>query len=430
MVFTDDYKEQPFWWDLTPRPAHMDAVLPTAVDTLIIGAGYTGLSAAIETARGGHTTLVLDAQDVGWGCSTRNGGQISEGIKPTYSVLEKRHGRDLALALLKEGQASRQWTEDFINDENIECNFESVGRFHAAHNSSQFEKLAKSLKTKIPGLADVDAHVIARADQHKELGTDAYYGGVVYNNHASFDPALYHNALMERALQSGAGIISHCPVTNMAREKEGFSVQTPKGIVKAKKVILATNGYSGSLSPWHRRRVIPIGSYMIATEPLAPEVMERLMPANRIITDTRKVVYYYRPSPDRTRIIFGGRVSLGETNPRLSGPKLHKALVALFPELATAKISHSWMGLVAFTFDTLMNVGEDDGLFYSLGYCGSGAGMAGYLGMRVGQQALGLKEGDTAFNHVKFQTRPLYKETPWFLAPSVMYYKMRDSLNI
>ncbi|MEQ9198438.1 MAG: FAD-binding oxidoreductase, partial [Rhodospirillales bacterium] len=139
---------------------------------------------------------------------------------------------------------------------------------------------------------------------------------------------------------------------------------------------------------------------------------------------------YYRPSPDRRRIIFGGRVSIAETNPRLSAPRLHKSLAAIFPELAEVKISHSWMGFVAYTFDSLMHIGEDDGLHYAMGYCGSGVGISGYLGMRTGQQVLGLKEGRTAFDNLPFRTRPLYTGKPWFLAPSLLYYKLMDSLNI
>ena len=154
------------------------------------------------------------------------------------------------------------------------------------------------------------------------------------------------------------------------------------------------------------------------------------MPKDRIVSDTRKVVYYYRPSPDRSRIIFGGRVSLRESNPRFSAPKLHQSLTQIFPELEHTKISHSWMGFVAFTFDSLMHVGAEDGLHYAMGYCGSGVGMAGYLGMRMGQQVLGLEQGQTPFNDIKFQTRPLYTGKPWFLAPSLMYYRFMDSLNI
>ena len=196
--------------------------------------------------------------------------------------------------------------------------------------------------------------------------------------------------------------------------------------------MIATNGYTGALTPRLQRRIIPIGSYMIATEPLAKDLIDRLLPTRRIISDTRRVVYYYRPSPDRSRILFGGRVSLRESNPRATGPKLRAALARIFPELKTVKISHSWMGYIAFTFDRLMHIGEDDGLYYAMGYCGAGAGvgMASYLGMKLGQQVIGLKAGQTAFNKLPFPTRPCYTGKPWFLAPSVLYYRLVDRLNI
>ena len=169
-----------------------------------------------------------------------------------------------------------------------------------------------------------------------------------------------------------------------------------------------------------------IGSYIIATEPLAPDLMARLMPKGRIASDTRKVVYYYRPSPDNTRILFGGRVSIGETDPRVSGPLLHDAMAGIFPELRATRISHSWFGYVAYTFDELMHIGQRDGLHYAMGYCGSGVGMAGYLGMRLGRQVLGQDDGATGLDGIGFQTRPLYRGNPWFLAPSVAYYRWRD----
>jgi len=156
--------------------------------------------------------------------------------------------------------------------------------------------------------------------------------------------------------------------------------------------------------------------------------MDKLMPKNRIASDTRKVVYYYRPSPDRKRILFGGRVSFNETDPRVSGPKLHADLVQLFPELATTRISHSWSGFVAYTFDELMHVGVHEGMHYAMGYCGAGVGTSSYFGMRIGQQVLGLAEGRTALNGLTMQTRPFYTGNPWFLAPSIRYYRWRDSL--
>jgi len=203
-------------------------------------------------------------------------------------------------------------------------------------------------------------------------------------------------------------------------------VTTPKGRIAARDVLVATNGYTGPLTPWLRRRVIPIGSYIIATEELPEATVERLFPSGRHITDSRKVVYYYRASPDRRRILFGGRVSLSETDPRASGPKLLADMVRIFPDLAGTRIARSWMGFVAYSFDELAHVGRHEGLWYAMGYCGSGVGMASYLGMRIGQQIVGLKEGATAFDGLGFQTRPFYTGNPWFLAPSILYYRWRD----
>jgi glycine/D-amino acid oxidase-like deaminating enzyme len=428
-MFTQDFKQQPYWWDRSAPPTEQDTELPKKVDVLIIGAGYTGLHAAIQTARGSRNTLVIDAEHAGWGCSTRNGGQVSTSIKPSFSELEKTYGKKMAFAIYSEGDQSLQFTGDFIRDEKLDCSYAEVGCFHAAHNTAQYEKLARAIEHQGSVLND-DAYMIPRSEQRSELGTDTYFGGIIFPKHASIDPAAYHKGLLGKALEAGANIISNCPAENINRDKDGFTVKTSKGIVQADKVIIATNGYTGSLTPRLQRRVIPIGSYVIATEPVGKDLMDQLMPKNRIVSDTRKVVYYYRSSPDRSRIIFGGRVSLGESDPRLSGPKLHNSLSKIFPELENTKISHSWMGYVAFTFDSLMHVGEEDGLFYAMGYCGSGVGMAGYLGKKLGQQVLGLQEGKTPFNDIKFQTRPLYTGKPWFLAPSLMYYRFIDSLNI
>lgn len=426
-LFGPDLKLTPYWWDEVPRPALTNQDLPRQVDVAIIGSGYTGLSAALQTARGGRDTLVLDAGDAGFGCSTRNGGQISTSIKPGFAALAKRRGPECAFAIIKEGQNSLAWAEAFITTEKISCDFRVVGRYHAAHSAGKYEALARQLATQPKGL-EVEAHMVPRAEQRRELGSDAYFGGAVFERHASVDPARFHQGMLERALDAGARVIAHCAATAISKEKTGFVIDTAKGRVAASKVVVATNGYTGALTPWLQRRVIPIGSYIIATEPLPRELMARLMPKGRIASDTRKVVYYYRPSPDGQRILFGGRVSHNETQPRVSGPLLHAAMTQLFPELARTRVTHSWHGFVAYTFDELMHIGERDGLFYAMGYCGSGVGMAGYLGMRLGLKVLDRPEGRTALDEVGFQTRPFYRGNPWFLGPSVMYYRLRDRL--
>jgi glycine/D-amino acid oxidase-like deaminating enzyme len=215
-------------------------------------------------------------------------------------------------------------------------------------------------------------------------------------------------------------------VTGLTNRGDSVTLATARGGITARNVIVATNGYTGALTPWLRRRVIPIGSYIIATEPIAPELMARLFPTDRVVTDTRKVVYYYRPSPDRTRILFGGRVSIAETDPRKSAAPLKAEMARLFPELATVRVSRSWMGFVAYTFDTLPHLGAHDGIHYAMGYCGSGIGMASYLGMKLAKQLLGSDDGRTAFDDIPFASRPYYFGRPWFLTPAIAWYRWKD----
>lgn len=424
-LFTDDFKPAPYWWDRVPRPAARPEAPPARADVLVIGSGYTGLHAAVQTARGGRHTVVIDAEAAGFGCSTRNGGQISTSIKPSYDALARRYGPQRAFDILKEGHNSLRFMSEFVGENRLDCDFAVVGRFHAAHNAGQYDVLAAAAKNQPKGL-EVAVHMVPRGEQRREIGSDVYFGGAVYEQHASVDPARYHHGLLDLAVAAGVEVVSYCPALSIERGNGGFTVKTPRGTIAARDVVIATNGYTGRLTPWQQRRVIPIGSYVIATEMLDRALVDELIPQNRIVSDTRKVVYYYRASPDRRRILFGGRVSLNETDPLLSGPKLHADMVGIFPQLASKKISHSWCGFVAYTFDELMHIGRRDGLFYAMGYCGSGVGMASYLGMRLGQKVLGLGEGRTAFDDLPFQTRPFYTGNPWFLAPSVLYYRWRD----
>ncbi len=426
-LFTADARFDALWRDEVLPPALPDIAPAAQVDVAIVGSGYTGLNAALVTARGGRSTLVFDAEEAGYGCSTRNGGQISTSVKPSYAALARRHGPGRAFAIVKEGQQSLAWMKEFMRKEALDCDFRVVGRFHAAHNEAQFKALVARVEQQPKGL-EVEAHVVPRAEQHTEIDTDLYFGGAVYAQHASVHPARYHAALLARVREAGAQVVARCPVTAITRESALFRVTTPRGVTLARDVVIATNGYTGTLTPWLRRRVIPIGSYVIATEPMPVETVARLIPRDRIVSDTRKVVFYYRTSTDRRRIVFGGRVSLDETDPRVSGPLLHADLVAIFPALRDVRISHSWCGTVAYTFDELMHVGTHDGMRYAMGYCGAGVGMASYLGMRVGQQVLGQDDGRTAFDGLPFPTRPFYSGNPWFLAPSIRYFRWRDRM--
>jgi glycine/D-amino acid oxidase-like deaminating enzyme len=425
-LFAPDYKDQPYWWERTPRPVLPAMPLPARAEVAIIGSGYTGLCAAIQTARAGRRTVVLDAEDAGWGCSSRNGGQVSTSLKPGFGELATKYGAERATRILREGHNGLTWIGDFIAEEGIDCDFKRVGRFYAAHNPAQYDLLGQKIADKPKGLED-DAYLVPRAEQHGELGSDAYFGGMVLPRHAALDPARYHQGLLGRACAAGAEVAANCAVAGIEADGQGFRLTTARGTLAARDVIVATSGYTGRTTPWMRRRVIPIGSYMIATEPLPGEAMARLMPKDRVVTDTRKLVYYYRASPDRRRILFGGRVSLKEADPRAAAPLLHAELARIFPELAETRITHAWMGFVGFTFDKMPHLGRRGGIHYAMGYCGSGVSLASYFGTRIGQQALGLAEGRTALDGMTFQTRPFYRGVPWFLAPTIRYYRWRDS---
>jgi glycine/D-amino acid oxidase-like deaminating enzyme len=427
-LFAADYKGEPYWWAAAPRPPDSLVPQPANCDVAIVGSGYTGLAAALELARGGRHVVVLDAEDAGWGCSTRNGGQISTSIKPSFSELKARHGEVAALGIRREGLNALEWIGDFIGRERIDCDFHKVGRFHAAHNAAAYESLGCSVADQPKGLK-IECHLIPRAQQRTEIGSDLYHGGLLYPTHASLHPGKFHQGLLDRVHQAGAVVLARCPVEAIDRDSGGFRLRTPRGPMQAREVIIATNGYTTGLTPALRRRVIPIGSYIIATEPLAAGLARRLIPNNRVVSDTRNVIFYYRLSEDGQRMLFGGRVIARETDSLVSALPLHRQMTRVFPELAATKISRSWGGFIAYTFDALPHLGRQaDGPHYCMGYCGSGVSLAPYFGTRLAQQLLGKPEGRTALDDLRFQTRPLYSGDPWFLSLAIAYYRLRDRL--
>lgn len=416
----------PCWHDDLPVAPELPVDLPEKVDVLVIGAGYTGLNTAIVTARGGRSTLVVDTETPGFGCSSRNGGQVSTSVKPSLAKLTVMFGAEKARAIRSEGANALEWLAGFIADEGLDCDFRRSGRFHAAHTPAHYEALVRDAE-RMQREEGIESFAVPRAQQRSELGTDSYFGGVVFSRHSSVHPAKMLRELLRLAISAGATVIGQCRATRIENTGDGFRVHTQKGIVAAREVVVATNGYTTGVVPWLRRRIIPIGSYIIATEELPQAVVDELFPTDRIASDTCKVLYYYRATPDRKRIAFGGRVLAAECDPLQAAPHLYRHMCRIFPVLTGCGLSHAWRGTVAYSFDELAHTGTHDGVHYSLCYCGSGVSMASYLGMRMGQKLLGLAEGKTAFDGLPHPTRPFYTGKPWFLPAAVAYYRWKDN---
>ena len=419
----------PLWQVATVPPVLPEQPMPAEVDVLVVGAGYTGLAAARETAAAGRSTLVLDAGAIGAGCSGRNGGQVAYSIKPSLESLSRIHGEKRAYAICQEGRAAVAYLRSLATQGALDCDWRERGCFFGAHTARHFALMSREAEHQPRGL-EQRITVVPQAEQRQEIASDFYHGGCVYHDDASIDPMRLLRALLRRAQESGAAVQDCCEAKNIATSREGFLVLTSRGVVKARQVLLATNGYSGALSPWHRRRIIPIGSYQIATEPLGTECVRSLIPRGRNVVDSRRIVVYFRPSPDNERIIFGGRAALAETDPLACVPRLQAMMRRIFPQLQSVRATHAWVGWVAYTFDTMPHLGQRNGLYYCMGYCGQGVPLAPYFGKKVGQQMLGLAEGRTAIDDLPFPSRPFYFGTPWFLAPSVWTYRTLDAAGI
>lgn len=430
MIVADDFKARPFWWEAAPPRQLGEPTPPARASVAIVGGGYTGLTAATELARAGTEVVVLEAEQFGFGASGRNGGHVSSGVNlgkgstsAARSPMEQSLGPDRHKALMAEASEAFDALERRIETEQIECDYWRSGRFMGAATKGHYAALEK----KLPGFAATGARMLPRDRQREEIGTDLYHGGMLVDRAGQLHPGRYVQGLADVALRNGVKLAHGVSVTGIERRGAGFAVATDKGEVATDQVLIATNGYTGPLVPWVRRRVIPAASYMIATEELPEDVVSRLIPNRRTIADSRRVLSYYRRSPDGRRILYGGRATLRLGDPATVAPRLHRMMLRVFPELADARVTHAWGGAIAFTFDFLPHLGEHRGVHFCLGCNGSGVAMQSYLGERVARQMLGRDV--SAFDGLNFPTVPFYAGTPWFLPLVTRWYRFRDRLD-
>ena len=429
--------QQIYWHTTTRMPDDSDpstgsgqglVPLPQKVDVAILGGGYTGLSAARTLGKQGVKAAVLEAETIGWGASSRNGGMVLTGLKLGMQTIQKRYGRELAKRLFQVSLDSIDTVEQIIREEAIDCGFARTGHLLTANKPKHFAALqeeAEFLKKEF----NHNVHLVAKEDQREEIGTDLYHGALLDEVSGGLNPAQYVIGLACAAEQAGATLHARARVTRLDRGPSGFVVETERGSLRAESVFVATSGYTGSVTKRLRRKIIPIGSFIIATERLPKELAHELSPKNRMIFDYKHYLNYFRLWDNR--MIFGGRAAFFPETAntiRRSAEILRKEMVKVYPQLKDVRVEYVWGGTLDFAFDMMTHVGEVDGMYYSLGYAGHGVAMATHLGKTVADATLTGNIKEHPFNLFSFPSAPLglYNGFPWFLPLAGAWHKILD----
>jgi glycine/D-amino acid oxidase-like deaminating enzyme len=424
-IFASGFKTDPYWWDAAPRPALPDIALPASIDVAIVGSGYTGSSAALTLARGGRSVLVLEKDGAGYGASTRNAGFVGRTFKHSFPSLTEEEGLDYAVSVYRELQAAFDYIIGLIEKEKIDCGFRRCGRLIVANAPHHYEQIAKLVTVKKEHLGE-PFEMVPRAELHRELASDLYYGGAVLPDLGSLHSGLYHQGLLKLARLAGAAIAERTEVRSIARGGNDFVLKTSRGEMRARNVIVATNGYSGPAMPWLQRRAIPFRGFMIATEELASAVIDAILPNWRTTHDWHNDIDFLRRSADGRRLLFGGLTGTASDDLRGMAARLRDRLIRILPQLVDVKLSHAWTGNCAATFDLYPHIGEVEGIHYAMGYCFAGVPAGTYFGHKTALKILGAKDAKTVFDDRPFPAKWFYRGNPWFVAPYMANYRRLD----
>lgn len=415
-----DYQPTVLWQD-TATPHEVAArELPSTADVVVIGGGYCGLSAGVELARRGRAVVVLDAHDLGWGASTRNGGMVLPELKAGPRSLERSHG-ELGLRLHQEVEDAFDHVEALVAEHAIDCAYERSGQLYLSHS----ERTAHHLDELGEELTSIGspAHVVRGADLAAEIGSERFAVGLVVERSGGIHPARFHAGLVRLADDAGASLHAATPATAVTAHGDRWRVATPRGEVDAAQVLVATNAYADALVPALRRRVLPMGSFIIATEPLDPALATAVLPTRRMCFNDRNLLWYWRLD-DEGRMVFGGRKRLGAVGLDEARDFLYASMLEVHPQLEDVRVERAWGGQVALTIDRLPHCGSIGGLWYATGCNGSGVALNTWMGHRMAGALCG--EPLPPFAELAHKPIPLYALRRAWLPLVSAWFRFQD----
>lgn len=408
-------------------PDHPELEGEVRADVVIVGAGYTGLSAALELARRGYDVVVLEAHRVGWGASGRNGGQICTGFSAGLSKVEKWVGLDDARKLFAVAEEGKALIRERVQRHGIDCDLQ-WGYLHAAPKARHVEELKRELEVAQSRFGYDRLRLVDREEVRRMIASPVYVGGLYDAGAGHLHPLNYCLGLAKAARQAGARIFENSKVARLEIGRPAVAA-TERGRVTADFVVLAGNAYLGDLVPEIRSHVMPVGTYIAATTPLGENRAKSLIPDDLAVSDTNFVLNYYRRSADH-RMLFGGRVSYSTIMPPYLPRAMRHKMLEVFPQLADVSFEFTWGGLVAITVERTPDLGRlAPNVYYAQGYSGTGVALSGVVGKIIAEAIGGQAERVDLFAKLPHTSFPGGQalRTP-LLAAAMLWYRLRDLL--
>ena len=424
-------KLESYWLDTAPVfNGSTGGPVPGRADVVVVGAGFTGLSAALALAKQGATVVVLESNRIVGEASGRNGGHCNSGLAHDFASLAGRIGLQQARDFYLAYDAAVDTVETIIAQEQIDCDFVRAGKLKLASKPEHYDKLARTCELLLREV-DPNVELVSRAELAAEIDSDVFYGGLLQKTSAQMHMGKFGVGLAHAAVRHGARIYEQAPVTKVDSHVGGrFVVTSARGAIDAGQVLLATGNSRVGPFSYFRRRMVSVGSFIVGTQPLDEALLDRLLPHRRAYATSKNIGNYFRVSPDN-RLLFGGRARFAMSNPRSdekSGRILRAAMETTFPALRGIRIDYCWGGLVDMTADRLPRAGQHDGLYYSVGYSGHGVQMSVHMG-QIMADVMGGRHERNPWRGLDWPAIPGHFGKPWFLPIVGAYYRWQDWLH-